>query len=92
MIPSVRYSSSAVEHRALAPGAAAAGDQQHAVAELGGERLEPVRDLGEERVVQVVEQHADGVRPAAGEAARHRVGAVAEPRGGVEHARAAGAG
>jgi hypothetical protein len=76
----------AVEHGTLAPGAAPAGDEQDAVAELGGERLQPVGDLREEGVVQVVEQHADRPRAPAGQAARHRVGPVAEPFRRVEHA------
>ena len=67
----------------------AAGGEQQLVAELGGELLDTAGDLGEERVAQVVEDHPDGLGPAAGQAARHRVRPVAEPRGGVEHAPAA---
>ena len=73
----------------LAPGLPASGGEQQLVAELGGELLDTAGDLGEERVAQVVEDHPDGLGPAAGQAARHRVRAVAEPRGGVEHAPAA---
>jgi simple sugar transport system substrate-binding protein len=85
MIPSVRYSKRAASI-ARAP---AAGADENAVAQLGGQLLDPAGDLGEERVVQVVEEHADGLRAPAGQAAGHRVGPVAEVGGGLQHARAA---
>ena len=45
-----------VEHRLLAPLVAPAGDDQQAVAERRRGLLDRVRDVGEERVVEVVEQ------------------------------------
>jgi hypothetical protein len=75
-----------LDHGALAAGAHAARDEQHAVAEGGRDLLDTARDLGEERVVEIVEQHTHCARPSRGEAARHRVGAIAQLRGGVEHA------
>src|ERR1019366_629145 len=77
------------ERSALAPGLATAGTEQKLVAELGGELLDPSRDLGEERVAQVVKDHSAGLRSPAGQAARHRVGPVAEARHGGAHARGA---
>ena len=74
-----------LEHRPLALLATSPGDDQQAIAEVRGEVLDPVGDLGEERVVQVVEEHADGVGPVAGEAAGVGVGAIAETPGGVQH-------
>ena len=77
------------EGGALAPGRPAAGGEQQLVAELRRELLDAAGDLREERVAQVVEDHADRLGPLAGEAARHRVRSVAESRRGVEHAQAA---
>jgi hypothetical protein len=78
-----------LERRALAAALQAAGQQQDSVTERRGELLDRRGDLREERVVQVVEHHADRLRAAAGEAAGHRVGAVAQPRRRGEHALAA---
>ena len=48
----------------------------------GGEPvLKTAHDRREQRVVEVGDQHADGVRAAGPQAARHRVGPVAEPVG-----------
>ena len=58
-----------LDHRPLAPRAAAAGADHDLVADRRGELLDAGRDLGEERVVEVVEQHPHRARPAAGEAA-----------------------
>jgi len=58
------------------------------IASPGPADPQAVRDLREERVVKVVEQHADGLRPPARQAAGDRVRPVAEPPRRVEHARA----
>ena len=77
------------EHRVLALLAPAAGDDQQPLPELGGLRLDAVRDLGEERVVEIVEQHAHRVRPVRGEVARDRVRPIAEQGRRVAHPPAA---
>jgi hypothetical protein len=59
-------------------------DEGH-VAVLGQPVLDAPDDRREQGVVEVGDQHADGLRPAGAQAARHRVGPVAEPAGGVAH-------
>ena len=86
--PSTRYSSSAARAERSRADLAPAGAEQQLVAELGGQLLDAAGDLGEERVTQVVEEHSDRAGACAGQPAGHRVGPVAEPRGGLEHARA----
>ena len=83
--PSVRYSSRASSIASLALLAAPAGDDQQPVAEARGVLLDAARDLGEERVVEVVEQHPHRVGAVAGQAAGDRVRAVAEARGRLQH-------
>jgi hypothetical protein len=78
-----------LEHRPLAPLESAPGREQQPIAVLRRLLLDPVDDLGEERVVEVVDEHPYGMRAPAREAARHRVGAVAERRGRREHPLAA---
>ena len=56
----------------------AAGAEQQPVALGVGGGEQPVEGLGEERVVEVVEQHGDHPGLAAGQAPRHRVRGVAE--------------
>ncbi len=55
-------------------------DQRH-VAVLGEPVLDAADHRREQRVVEVGDQHADRVRAAGPQAARHRVGPVAEPVG-----------
>ena len=75
---------------ALAARLATAGAEKELEAALRCELLDAAGDLGEERVMQVVEHDADGVRAPAREPAGHGVRAVAEPGRGLEDSRALG--
>ena len=62
--------------------------EKDAVSRLGRARVDAVHDLGVERVVELVQQHADRLLPATREAPRPRVRAIAELRRRREDARA----
>jgi len=57
--------------------------EQRDVAVLGEAVIDAAHDGGEQRVVEVGDQHADRVRAAGPQAARDRVGPVAEAAGGL---------
>jgi hypothetical protein len=69
----------------LAGGPAGAGGEQRPVPVVVGGGSDAVVDVGEERVVEIVQQHADGAGAPAGEMAGRGVAPVAELGGGVEH-------
>ena len=66
--------------------APAVGDDDLVSGVVGGV-VDPVGDLGEPRVVEIVEQHAERRRAPAGEVAGGQVGPVAESIGGLADGR-----
>ena len=87
--PSVRYSSSASSIACSRCRRRPPVMNSSRWSSSAGVLLDAARDLGVERVVEVVDEDADGVVALAREVAGDRVRAVAEPRGRVEHERAA---
>jgi hypothetical protein len=77
------------ERLAFSAGAAATGVDHQLEAVITSAGVQPVDDLGPERVVQVGNHHAEEVRGAAGQRARHGVRRVPQFVGGAQHRRPA---